>query len=142
MTTESDAAHGAQVEHFTIARLAGENSDFRRVLWTGTHSQIVLMNIPVGGDIGAEVHEHTDQVLTFITGVGEADLAGHTHPIEGGDQCAVPAGTRHNFRNTGDQPLTLYTIYSPPEHARDAVHATKAEAETAEAAGLDQPPID
>lgn len=101
MTTESDAAHGAQVEHFTIARLAGENSDFRRVLWTGAHSQIVLMTIPVGGDIGAEVHEHTDQVLTFISGVGEADLAGHTHPIEGGDQCAVPAGTRHNFRNTG-----------------------------------------
>jgi mannose-6-phosphate isomerase-like protein (cupin superfamily) len=142
MTIEPQSAHGANVEHFTIARLASENSDFRRVLWTGRHSQIVLMAIPVGGDIGAEVHENTDQVLTFISGVGEADLAGRTHPIEGGDQCVVPAGTGHNFRNTGAQPLTLYTIYSPPEHAPDAVHATKDEADAAEAAGMDEAPVD
>ena len=87
------------------------------------------------------MHENTDQVLSFISGVGEADLAGQTHPIAGGDQCAVPAGTRHNFRNTGDQPLRLYTTYSPPEHAPDAVHATKEQADAAEAAGLDEPPV-
>lgn len=61
------------------------------------------MTIPVGGEIGDEVHEHSDQVLTFVSGTGEADLAGHTHPIGAGDQCAVPAGTKHNFRNTGGE---------------------------------------
>jgi len=128
------------VEHFTIADVARDNPDFRRVLWTGKHSQIVAMTIPVGGEIGEEVHENTDQILTFVSGAGEADLAGHTHDIGGGDQCAVPAGTRHNFRNTGDEPLVLYTAYSPPEHAIDGAYATKEEADAAEAAGQDEPP--
>ena len=80
------------IEHFTIADIAGSNPDFRQVLWTGQHAQIVVMTIPTGGEIGEEVHEHTDQILTFVAGTGEADLNGHTHPIEAGDQCAVPAG--------------------------------------------------
>lgn len=128
------------VEHFTIADIAQENQDFRKTIWTGKHSQIVLMTVPVGGEIGDEVHETTDQILTFISGTGEADLNGETHPIEAGDQCAVPAGARHNFRNTGDEPLVLYTIYSPPEHAADAQYATKEEADAAEASGEDTPP--
>lgn len=128
------------IEHFTIAAAAADNSDYRRVLWTGEHAQIVVMTIPPGGEIGAEVHPHTDQVLTFVSGSGEADLAGETHEIDPGDQCAVPAGTQHNFRNTGNEPLVLYTIYSPPEHAADAVHATKADADAAEAEGRDEPP--
>lgn len=140
MSTEQHFTLGDNVEHFTIGELAERNPDFRRVLWTGKHSQIVIMTIPVGGEIGEEVHENTDQVLTFISGTGEADLAGHTHPIEGGDQCAVPAGTKHNFRNTGNQPLALYTIYSPPEHAVDAVHATKEDGDIAEETGRDEPP--
>ena len=128
------------VEHFTIADIALENPQFRKVLWTGKHSQIVIMTVPVGGEIGDEVHETTDQILTFISGSGEADLNGETHPIDAGDQCAVPAGTQHNFRNTGDEPLVLYTIYSPPEHSVDASHATKEEADAAEASGEDTPP--
>ncbi len=140
MSTKQNFTLGDNVEHFTIAELAEQNPDFRRVLWTGKHSQIVIMTIPVGGEIGEEIHENTDQVLTFIGGTGEADLADHTHPIEAGDQCAVPAGTKHNFRNTGTQPLTLYTTYSPPEHAINAVHATKEAADIAEAAGQDEPP--
>ena len=128
------------IEHFTIADIAGNNPDFRRVLWTGKHSQIVIMTVPAGGEIGEEVHEHTDQILTFVAGTGEADLNGHTHPIEAGDQCAVPAGARHNFRNTGEEPLVLYTVYSPPEHAAEAAYATKDEADAAEAAGQDEPP--
>ncbi|MEX5268631.1 cupin domain-containing protein [Kocuria sp. CPCC 204721] len=128
------------IEHFTIADIARNNPDFRQVLWTGQHSQIVVMTIPAGGEIGEEVHEHTDQILTFVAGTGEADLNGHTHPIEAGDQCAVPAGARHNFRNTGEQPLVLYTVYSPPEHAAEAAYATKDEADAAEAAGQDEPP--
>jgi len=128
------------IEHFTIADVAEANPDFRRVLWTGEHAQIVVMTIPVGGQIGAEVHETTDQILTFVSGTGEADLADHTHQVGSGDQCAVPAGTRHNFRNTGDELLVLYTVYAPPEHATDAVHLTKEQADTAEAAGQDEPP--
>ena len=128
------------IEHFTIADIAGSNPDFRQVLWTGQHAQIVVMTIPTGGEIGEEVHEHTDQILTFVAGTGEADLNGHTHPIEAGDQCAVPAGARHNFRNTGDEPLVLYTVYSPPEHAAEAAYATKDEADAAEATGRDEPP--
>jgi mannose-6-phosphate isomerase-like protein (cupin superfamily) len=141
MNTEKHFTLGDNVEHFTIGDLAERNPDFRRVLWTGKHSQIVIMTIPVGGEIGEEVHENSDQVLTFVSGTGEADLAGHTHPIEAGDQCAVPAGTKHNFRNTGTQPLALYTIYSPPEHAVDAVHATKEDGDIAEKTGQDEPPI-
>ena len=85
------------IKHFTIAEIAQESPDFRRTLWTGEHAQIVIMTVPVGGEIGDEVHEHTDQILTFISGTGEADLEGETHPIEAGDQCAVPAGAQHNF---------------------------------------------
>lgn len=138
--TEKHFTIEGNVEHFTIADIAKENTDFRKTIWTGKHSQIVLMTVPAGGEIGDEVHENTDQILTFISGSGEADLNGETHPIEAGDQCAVPAGAQHNFRNTGDEPLVLYTIYSPPEHAADAQYATKEEADAAEASGEDTPP--
>ncbi len=138
--TEKHFALGGNVEHFTIADIAKENSNFRKTIWTGEHAQIVLMTVPAGGEIGDEVHENTDQILTFISGSGEADLNGESHPIEAGDQCAVPAGAQHNFRNTGDEPLVLYTVYSPPEHAADAQYATKEEADAAEASGEDAPP--
>lgn len=138
--TENHFTLEGNVEHFTTADIARENPDFRKVLWTGKHSQIVIMTVPVGGEIGDEVHPATDQILTFVSGSGEADLAGETHPIDAGDQCAVPAGTQHNFRNTGHEPLVLYTIYSPPEHAAEAQYATKEEADAAEASGEDAPP--
>lgn len=138
--TEKHFTIKGNVEHFTIADIAKENPNFRKTIWTGEHSQLVLMTVPAGGEIGDEVHENTDQILTFISGRGEADLNGETHPIEAGDQCAVPAGAQHNFRNTGDEPLVLYTIYSPPEHAPDAQYATKEEADAAEASGEDAPP--
>lgn len=131
---------GQNIQHFTIADLAKESPDYRRVLWTGEHSQIVIMTIPPGEEIGAEVHEHGDQILTFVSGSGQADLAGSSHPIEAGDQCAVPAGELHNFRNTGSEPLVLYTVYSPPEHAAGAAFRTKAGADAAEADGQDEPP--
>lgn len=138
--TEKHFTIAGNVEHFTIADIATENPDFRKVIWTGQHSQIVIMTIPAGGEIGDEVHPNTDQILTFLSGSGEADLNGETHRIDAGDLCAVPAGTQHNFRNTGDEPLVLYTVYSPPEHAVDGVYATKEEADTAEEAGQDEPP--
>lgn len=138
--TDTNFTVAGNIEHFTIADIAQANPDFRKVIWTGRHAQIVLMTIPVGSEIGDEVHPDTDQILTFVSGTGHADLAGHTHAVEAGDQCAVPAGTQHNFRNTRDEPLVLYTTYSPPEHAAEAAYATKDEADAAEAAGQDVPP--
>jgi mannose-6-phosphate isomerase-like protein (cupin superfamily) len=129
------------MQHFAIATVAEQSADFRRVLWTGAHVQLVTMTIPPGGEIGEEVHEETDQILTFVSGTGEAVVAGETRKVTQGDLVAVPAGTRHNFRNTGVNPLVLYTVYGPPAHAEDTVHATKEEAEAAEAAGEDKPPL-
>jgi mannose-6-phosphate isomerase-like protein (cupin superfamily) len=130
----------ASLHHFSIASVAERSADFRRVLWTGKHTQLVIMTIPPGGEIGQETHEDTDQILTFVSGTGEADVAGHTKQVTQGDLVAVPAGTEHNFRNTGVNPLVLYTVYGPPEHADGAVHATKQEAEAAEKSGQDRPP--
>lgn len=128
------------MEHFSIATVAEQSSDFRRVLWTGKHSQLVIMTIPPGGEIGEEVHPDIDQILTFVSGVGEARVDSERKPVKQGDLVAVPAGTRHNFVNTGPNPLVLYTIYGPPEHADRVVHRTKEEAEAAEASGMDEPP--
>jgi mannose-6-phosphate isomerase-like protein (cupin superfamily) len=131
----------ASMHHLSIATVAEQSSDFRRVLWTGRHAQLVIMTIPPGGEIGRETHEDTDQILTFVSGTGEADVAGQTQQVVPGDLVAVPAGTEHNFRNTGVDPLVLSTVYSPPEHADGAVHATKEQADAAEESGQDQPPV-
>jgi mannose-6-phosphate isomerase-like protein (cupin superfamily) len=128
------------IEHFTIATVAEQSVDFRRVLWTGRHTQLVIMTLPVGGEIGDEVHEDTDQILTFVSGTGEARGGPDARKVTQGDLVVVPAGTRHNVVNTGPIPLVLYTVYGPPEHAEGAVHATKEEAEEAEASGRDVPP--
>ena len=128
------------MEHFTIATVAEKSPDFRRVLWTGEHTQLVIMTIPAGGEIGEEVHEGIDQILTFVSGTGEARVAGEKKEVVAGDLVVVPAGTKHNFVNTGPNPLVLYTVYGPPDHADQAVHRTKEEADAAEAAGRDEPP--
>ncbi len=128
------------MEHFTIATVAEKSPDFRRVLWTGQHTQLVIMTIPPGGEIGEEVHEDTDQILTFVSGTGEARVAGEKKEVVAGDLVVVPAGTKHNFVNTGPNPLVLYTVYGPPDHAEGAVHRPKEEADAAEAAGPDEPP--
>jgi mannose-6-phosphate isomerase-like protein (cupin superfamily) len=111
---------------------ARSNDAFRRELLTGVHTQVVVMTIPPGGEIGEEVHSDTDQVLWFIDGRGEAVLDGHRSVVTAHDLVLVRAGTRHNFLNTGDGPLRLVTIYAPPEHAPGTVHQTKAEADAAE----------
>ena len=128
------------MEHFTIANVAEKSDDFRRVLWTGEHTQLVIMTIPPDGEIGDEVHEGIDQILTFVSGTGEARVGGETKPVEAGDLVVVPAGTQHNFVNTGPNPLVLYTVYGPPDHADGAVHRTKEEADAAEESGQDEPP--
>ena len=127
------------MEHFTIATVAEQHSDFRRVLWTGKHSQLVIMTVPPGGEIGEEVHE-VDQILTFVSGVGEAQVSGDKRKVAQGDLVVVPAGRKHNFINTGPNPLVLYTVYAPAEHADGAIHKTKEEGDAMEEAGKDEPP--
>lgn len=128
------------MEHFTIATVVEESADFRRVLWTGKNTQLVIMTIPPDGEIGAEVHEDIDQILSFVSGTGRAEVSGEGRNIAQGDLVVVPAGVEHNVVNTGPNPLVLYTVYGPPEHADGAVHATKEEADAAEEAGKDEPP--
>jgi mannose-6-phosphate isomerase-like protein (cupin superfamily) len=98
------------------------------------------MTLAPGQDIGAEVHEENDQLLTFVEGSGLAEVDGERRDVGPGDLVIVPAGVRHNFTNTGSGPLRLYTVYGPPDHRDGVVHRTKAEAERAEAAGEDEPP--
>ena len=129
----------ASVIHYTIATEAEKSADFRRVLWTGEHSQLVIMTIPPDGEIGEEVHE-VDQILTFVSGTGKAVIGGSEKAVAQGDLVVVPAGKKHNFLNTGENPLILYTVYGPPEHADGAVHKTKEEADEAEEQGKDEPP--
>jgi mannose-6-phosphate isomerase-like protein (cupin superfamily) len=115
-----------------IVQAARENEAFRREVVTADHSQLVVMTIPTGGEIGEEVHEHVDQILIFVDGQGEAVLEGRRSPVGPNDLVFVKAGTRHNFVNTGNRPLRLVTVYAPPEHPPGTVHATKEEADAAE----------
>jgi mannose-6-phosphate isomerase-like protein (cupin superfamily) len=112
-----------------VARLAAENDDFRRVLFTTERSQLVLMSIPGGEEIGEEEHEGIDQVLVFVGGEGEAHVAGSREEVRAGSVVVVPSGTRHNFIAKGSAPLKLYTVYTPPEHPDGTVHHTKEEAD-------------
>jgi mannose-6-phosphate isomerase-like protein (cupin superfamily) len=114
-----------------IVKRAKANSYFREVLATGPHSQVVVMSIPPGGDIGEEVHDDVDQTLVFVEGEGEAILDGGKSAVGVDRLVHVPAGTRHNFVNTGKVDLRLYTIYAPPEHKPGTIHKTKAEADAA-----------
>jgi mannose-6-phosphate isomerase-like protein (cupin superfamily) len=114
-----------------IVKRAKANSYFREVLATGPHSQVVVMSIPPGGDIGEEVHDDVDQTLVFVQGEGQAILDGEKSAVSVDRLVHVPAGTRHNFVNTGKVDLRLYTIYAPPEHKPGTIHKTKAEADTA-----------
>ena len=116
------------MQYQNVEQSALENNNFRKVLFTNKHCQVVLMSIPPGEDIGSEVHETVDQVLVFVKGGGRAIVGGETHDIAAGDMFAVAAGTEHDFINTGAEALKLFTVYSPPEHPDGVVHATKADA--------------
>lgn len=121
------------MEHIEIATVAEQSADFRRVLWTGEHTQLVVMTVQPGSEIGQEVHEANDQILSFVRGVGTAVVAGQERQVRAGDLVVVPAGVEHNFRNDGPDPLVLYTVYGPPEHPDGTVHRDKAEADAYEA---------
>lgn len=120
------------MQYKQIEQLALDNEYFRKVLFTNKHSQVVLMSVKPGEDIGLEVH-HVDQILVFVQGSGVALVGGEEKQITVGDLVDVPAGTEHNFTNTGSEDLKLYTVYAPAEHKDGEIHKTKAEAIAAEA---------
>jgi len=108
--------------------LAGNN--FREVLYTTQRSQLVIMTLQPGDEIGLEKHEGHDQFIRVEAGTGVAILDGERHALEDGVAVVIPAGTEHNVINTSDsEPMRLYTLYTPPEHPDSIVHATKAEAD-------------
>ncbi len=115
-----------------IEELTESNKDFRRVLYTGKHLQLVLMSLKPGEEIGEEVHDTHDQFFRIEKGKGEVWIDGVKTKVKADFAIIVPAGARHNVINTGDKALRLYTLYGPPEHRDGIVRATKAEADASE----------
>ncbi len=109
-----------------IEKTTKENTDYRRVLYTAKHSQLVLMSLKSGEEIGEEIH-HLDQFIRFEEGEGRVVLDGVSHEVTADDAVIIPEGTRHNVINTGPGDLKLYTIYAPPEHKDGTVEKTKAD---------------
>ncbi len=118
------AGYIINIEEETLA-----GSDFRRVLYTAPHSQLVLMTLQPGEDIGEEIHQHVDQFFRIESGRGRVVLNDEVTEVSDGFAIVVPAGTKHNLINIGDTPLKLYTIYSPANHPDGTIHHTKAEAD-------------
>ena len=116
-----------------IQEKALANETFRTVLATSPHTQVVIMNVNPGEDIGLETHDKEDQILLLISGQGKVLLNGVESDFMAGDCVIVPAGTEHNFTTVGDKPMKIITSYSPPHHPDGTVHKTKADAEAAEA---------
>lgn len=115
-----------------IEKISLQNENFRKVLYTAKNSQLVVMSLKPGEDIGEEIHQ-LDQFIRCEAGEGKAILDGITHKISNGFSIIVPAGAKHNIVNTSsDKPLKLYTLYSPPNHRDGVIHKTKADAETNE----------
>lgn len=112
-----------------IEEATERNEDFRRVLYTGAHLQLVLMTLKPGEEIGEETHEDRDQFFQIEGGEGEVTIDGVGHALEDDFAVLVPAGARHNIVNTGEEPLRFYTVYGPPEHRDGVVHAEKADAD-------------
>lgn len=115
------------------------NTNFRKVLYTGAHSQLVLMALKPGEDIGLEVHHETDQFFRFESGEGKVVVNETTHEVTDGDAVIIPAGSEHNVLNTSaTDTLTLYTIYSPAHHKDGVIHAAKEDAIADEESGNDE----
>lgn len=112
-----------------IEEMTEENNDFRRVVYTTKRMQLVFMALQPGEEIGAEVHQDRDQFFRVEEGTGKIWIDGVVSDIESDTAIIVPAGARHNVKNTGKKPLKLYTLYAPPEHIDGTVHAAKADAE-------------
>jgi mannose-6-phosphate isomerase-like protein (cupin superfamily) len=115
-----------------VDQLAQQNNDFRRVLHTGEHTQLVLMSLRPGESIGVETHPSTDQCLFIVQGRGRVVLGGRRSHVSERSVVCVPAGVEHDVVNTGDIPMKLFTMYGPPQHPEGTIHHTRAEAARAE----------
>jgi mannose-6-phosphate isomerase-like protein (cupin superfamily) len=119
--------------HTDIEKKSLENGYFREVLFTGPHSQLVVMSLKPGEEIGKETHPDTDQFIRVEDGNGKAFLDGQEYKLADGFAIMIPAGTEHNVINTSSsEPLKLYTVYTPPEHPDGTIHKTKGEADAYE----------
>ena len=118
----------------SIEKRTLENIYFRKVLFTATHAQLVVMCLQPGEDIGLETHAKTDQVFYVVKGQGRAVVGTDAQPIQKGSMVIAPAGTAHNLVNDSGESLRLFTLYVPPQHPRGTVHATRADALAAETA--------
>jgi mannose-6-phosphate isomerase-like protein (cupin superfamily) len=112
-----------------IIKKTAENEKFREVLFTGSKTQLVVMSIPPGGEIGEEKHPKVEQTLFFLTGEGTAYMDGVDSPIKAGDVIVITPGVIHNFVNTGKEPMKIYTLYAPPNHIDGRMHETKEDAD-------------
>ena len=121
-----------------IDNAAKVNKNFRTALWTGEHLQVTLMSIPVGGDIGLEMHPNTDQFIRIESGYAYVMMGKRKENLDyqrradANYAIIIPAGTWHNIKNIGNRPLKVYSIYAPPQHPFGTVHKTKQDAERAE----------
>ena len=120
---------GASPYHANVAQLARDNDNYRRVLFTGDKSQLVVMSIAPGDDIGQETHVRVEQTIVCVSGSGRLSLNGVESNFGPGDVVVITPGTRHDVGNVGSAPLKLYTIYVPPNHIDQRVQATKADAQ-------------
>lgn len=120
---------------FDIHSATGNNTTFRTSIWTGKHLQLTVMCIPVGGEIGAEIHHDLDQFVRIEEGNGMVlfgtgpNCFNYNIPVDSDYAVIIPAGTYHNIKNTGNCPLKVYSIYAPPAHPFNTVHETKADAD-------------
>jgi mannose-6-phosphate isomerase-like protein (cupin superfamily) len=137
---------GPEPQSFDLETATVSNENYRTAAWTGKYLQLTLMSIPVGGDIGLEVHPETDQFLRLDAGRGRVqmgpakDRLDFEQEVEDGWAVLVPAGTWHNITNIGDEPMRLYAVYAPVHHAAGIVQATAEDAARDEEAGTDEPP--
>lgn len=137
---------GPKPNAFDIEKETKANDAYRDVVWTGKYLQVTLMSIPVGGDIGLEVHPETDQFLRLEAGEGLCEMGDAEDDLDFRQEVSddwsiqVPAGKWHNVTNTGDEPLKLYSVYAPVHHAQGIVQKTAEEGEADEESGKDEPP--
>ena len=130
--------HGPKPYVVDIEKATLENDNYRTTLWTGAHLHLTVMSIQPGHDIGLEVHDDHDQFLRVEAGTGRVQMGPARDDLSFDETVTddwvifVPAGSWHNVTNTGDEPLQVYSIYSPPEHPHGTIHATKADADAAE----------
>jgi mannose-6-phosphate isomerase-like protein (cupin superfamily) len=130
--------YGPQPFAFNIEEVTQKNNNFRTTLWTGSHLQLTLMSIPVGGEIGLENHPNLDQFIRIEEGQGLVQMGDRKDYLNFQERVyddfafIIPSGKWHNLINTGTKPIKLYSIYAPPQHPSGTVHVTKADAEAAE----------